>query len=598
MAKRLGDLIKEWSPEQLTGLDAMFAYAESPRTPMHIGDCKIYDPSTAPGGKVRFKDILQHVEERLHRAKTFRQKLKQVPLDYDHPYWVDDKDFDIEYHIRHIALPHPGDWRQLCIQVARLHARSLDMSKPLWEMTVIEGLDNIPNIPKGSYAIVSKVHHCAIDGASGVDMAEAIHGLEADDIVEEEIVPWKPSREPSNAELVARANFNNVAKPFHALKVARNIAPGALKFASGIRRGEISLLGARPPRTRFNGQVSGHRVVESVTFDLNDIKSIRQKIPGATVNDAILAVVGGGLRTYLKAKDELPSDSLVAMAPVSVRSKTEKNTLGNQVSALSIPLGTHVADPLARLHFTHDAAKNSKAMSNAVGARELADASKLAPAMISGISTRLYSRLGLANRLSPMFNTVVTNVPGPQVPLYMAGAKLVAAHGVGPVMDSMGLFHAVTSYCGEISITVTACREMLPDPAFYKECLEHSFDELFAAATAPRKEKKRSQKDKSKVDEKSSPKETAKQNSFSEEQDDFTLIKGVGKKLAAKLRDAGLRKFKDIAELSASDLETLDAELQLRGRILRDGWLEQASSLAADSTSIDPTHADVSSSVH
>ena len=597
MAKKLGDLVRELSPEQLTGLDAMFAYAETPRTPMHIGDCKIYDPSTAPGGKVRFKDILTFVEERMHRAKTFRQKLKQVPLGLDHPYWIDDPDFDIEFHVRHIALPHPGDWRQLCIQVARLHARPLDLSKPLWEFTVIEGLDNIPGIPKGSYAIVAKVHHCAIDGASGVDMAEALHSLQPEDEVEP-AAPWTPGREPGDLELLARANFNNATKPFHAVRVAGRLAPGAWKFASGVTRGEMKLFGNKVPRTRFNGVVSGHRVVEGVTFNLDDIKTIRKRIPGATVNDAILAVVGGGLRHYLKSKDELPTDSMIAMAPVSVRSKEEKNALGNQVTALSIPLGTHVADPLARLHYTHDAAKSSKAMSKAVGARELSDASKLAPAMLSGISARLWSRLGLANRLSPMFNTVVTNVPGPQVPLYMAGARLVTAYGIGPVMDSMGLFHAVTSYCGEVAITVTACREMMPDPAFYRECLQKSFDELLAAAQSPRKERKAAKPAKATAEDKVAEPKVETPAAASSAIDDLTLIKGVGKVLAERLRAAGMRRFKDIADLTKAELEALDAELNLRGRILRDGWIAQASALAANQAGHDTSHGDVSTSVH
>ena len=588
MAKSLMDVWKEWSPEQLTGLDAMFAYAESPRTPMHIGAFAIYDPSTAPGGAVRFKEILQFVEDRVHRAKTFRQKLKEVPLGVDHPYWIDDPDFDIEFHIRHIALPHPGDWRQLCIQVARLHARPLDLSKPLWEFTVIEGLDNIPNIPKGSYAIVSKVHHCAIDGASGVDISEAIHSLEPEDYVEESVEPWTPKREPGGIELLTRANFNNMLKPFHAVNVTRKMAPGALKFLSGIRSGEIKLLGARPPRTRFNGIVSGHRVIDSVSYDLTDVKKIRQRIPGVTVNDVILAVVGGGLRKYLAAKDELPTESLIAMAPVSVRSTNEKGALGNQVSALSIPLGTHVADPLARLHFTHEAASNQKAMSNAVGAREMADASKVAPAMVSGVATRLYSRLGLANRIAPMFNTVVTNVPGPQVPLYMAGAQMVASNGIGPVMDSMGLFQAVTSYCGRINITVTACREMMPDPAFYAECLNDSFDEMLEAANSPRKEKKRNKADKA---------EKVEASSTSAALDDLTRITGIGKTLAKKLQKAGVHRFADIAGLTAAQAEELDAKLNLRGRMLRDAWIAQASVLAGDRSN-DATHADASKSVH
>jgi WS/DGAT/MGAT family acyltransferase len=283
--------------------------------------------------------------------------------------------------------------------------------------------------------------------------------------------------------LIARANFNNLVKPFQALLHAGRMAPGVLKYAAGLTRDDFKLFGSKVPRTRFNGVVSGQRVFEAVAFSLADIKTIRKILPGVTVNDVMLAIVGGGLNRYLAAKNELPSDSLVAMAPVSVRSVGQKKDPGNQVSALSISLGSHIADPMERLQHTHDHAVRSKEISNAIGAREMTELSKLAPAMISGISARLYSRLGLANQISPMFNTVVTNVPGPPVPLYMAGARMVSSFGIGPVMDSMGLFHAVTSYCGQIGIAVTSCREMLPDPAFYAECLQASYDEIYEAAS-------------------------------------------------------------------------------------------------------------------
>lgn len=572
MPKKLRDVLKELSPQQLTGLDASFFYAESPRTPMHIGSCTIYDPSSAPDGFVRFKDILGFIESRLHRTKTFRQKLKTVPLGFDHPYWIDDPEFDIEFHVRHIALPKPGDWRQLCIQVARLHARALDMSKPLWEFTVIEGLDNIPNVPKGSYAIVSKVHHCAIDGASGVDIVEALHTLEPNADTDEAEDAWRPGRRPGDIELLSRAYFNNLTKPFHALDVGRRIAPGALKFAAGVTRGDIQLMGAKVPRTRFNGVVTANKVVEGVLFPLSDVKDIRQKIPGVTVNDIMLAVVGGALRKYLQNKNELPADSLIAMAPVSVRKPGEKGAMGNEVSALSVQLGTHIADPLARLHFCHENAKNQKAMSNAVGARELADMSKLAPAMVSGVAARLYSRLGLANRLSPMFNTVVTNVPGPQVPLYMAGARMVASYGLGPVMDSMGLFHALSSYCGEIAVTVTACRNMMPDPLFYRQCLEESFDELHKAATAPRPAKKRAA---AKAEDEAPAAEAAVGIV-----DDLTKIEGVDEKLAKRLNRAGIYRFQQIAQLSDDEKSALETKLRMKGRIARESWIEQALALA------------------
>jgi WS/DGAT/MGAT family acyltransferase len=488
---------------------------------MHIGACTIYDPSTAPDGKVRLKDIMQFVEDRKHRAKTFTQKLKQVPLDFDRPYWMEDPDFNIEFHVRHIALPQPGDWRQLCIQVARLHARPLDLSNPLWEMTVIEGLDNIPDVPKGSYAIVTKVHHCAIDGLSGVEISEAIHSLKPEDKVEPyETARSRPSRDVGVVEQVARAGFNNIVKPMQAFIYAGRMAPGALKYAFGLGRDDVKLLGNRNkvPRTRFNGVVSAHRAVESVTISLEDIKKIRSAVEGSTVNDVVLAIVGGGLHRYLKDKDELPDDSLVAMAPISVRKDGEKRSLGNQVTAMSVPLGTDIADAMDRLVFTNQSATRSKTVSKAVGARDLSEMSKLAPAMVSGIATRLYSRLGLANQLSPMFNTVVTNVPGPPVPLYMAGARMVTSCGLGPVMDSMGLFHAVTSYCGEIRITVTACREMLPDPAFYANCLKQSIDEYIALGEAAvsggveqktNRRKKRTRKKASKAKKKAVSKKTA-----------------------------------------------------------------------------------------
>ncbi len=609
MARKLNDVFREWAPEQLTGLDSLFLHAESPRTPMHIGSCNIYDPSTAPDGLVRFKDILEFVQGRVHLAKTFTQRLKQVPFGVDHPYWIDDPDFDIEFHIRHIALPHPGDWRQLCIQVARIHARQLDLAKPLWEFTVIEGLDNIPNVPAGSYAIVTKIHHCAIDGLSGVDIAEAIHTLEADTQTHAPEFAPRKSRVPGSMELLARANMNNMVKPFHALNVARRMAPGALKFASGITSGEFSLLGTKVPRTRFNGTVSGHRVIDGVGFTIDDVKKIRQRIPGVTVNDTILAVVGGALRKYLKAKDELPKDSLIAMAPVSVRSTGEKSSMGNQVSALSIPLGSHIADPLARLHFTHESASNSKEMSKAVGARELSEASKLAPEMISGVSSRLYSRLGLANRISPMFNTVVSNVPGPPVPLYMAGAKLVNSYGLGPVMDSVGIFHAVTSYCGNIYVTVTACREMLPDPSFYSECLQESFDELFAASTKSRTAKKRPHKaapklakkvkaKPSKTSVKKAPRKTKKTVLSVSGIDDLTQIRGIGKALAGRLQGAGITSLQHIAALSEADVKSLDEALKLRGRMIRDHWVGQATALIGDQSMSEAAHSETSTSVH
>jgi diacylglycerol O-acyltransferase len=468
--------------EQLSGLDAAFLYLETPRTPMHIAGLAIYDPSTAPNSFVRFKDILNFIEQRLHLAKSFRRKIANVPLSLDFPYWVDDPDFDLEYHVRHIALPQPGDWRQLCIQTARLHSRPVDLSKPLWEFTVIEGLNNIPGVPKGSYAIVSKIHHAAIDGVSGVDIANAIHSLDPAGLVATPEKPWVPERTPTSVELLARAQFNALNTPLRLARTVAKSAPGIARMVGGLARGNLRSSIGRVPRTRFNGSVTTHRVFDGRDFSLADIKEIRTRLPGATVNDVVVTIVGGAMRKYLKAKSELPRESLVCMAPISTRTPGEKNALGNQVSAMTIPIGTHIADPFGRLQFVHEEAGASKALTNAAGARQMSEYSQFMPSTLTGLAARLYVRLGLANRIAPMFNTVITNIPGPPVPLYMNGARLVTQFGLGPVFEGMGIIHPVWSYCGRITISFTSDREIMPDPETYAECLQESFEELKAAA--------------------------------------------------------------------------------------------------------------------
>lgn len=468
--------------EQLSGLDSAFLYLETPRTPMHIGSIAIYDPSTAPNSFVRFKDILGFIESRLHLAKSFRRKLANVPLSLDYPYWIDDADFDLEYHVRHIALPQPGDWRQLCIQASRLHSRPMDLSKPLWEFTVIEGLNNVPGVPKGSYAIVSKIHHAAIDGVSGVDITNAVHSLDPAGAVAGPDKPWIPERTPTSTELLARAQLNALNTPLRLVRTIVKTMPGLAKMVGGLARGRLHSSFGSVPRTRFNGSVTQNRVVDGRNFALADIKEIRTRLQGATVNDVIVAIIGGAMRKYLKSHSELPRESMVCMAPISVRAQGEKNALGNQVSAMTIPIGTHIADPFGRLQFVHQEAENSKALTNAVGARQLSEYSSFMPSTLSGLAARLYVRLGLANRVAPMFNTVITNIPGPPVPLYMNGAKLVTQYGLGPVFEGMGIIHAVLSYCGSITVTFTSDRNIIPNPDIYADFLQESFEEMKAAA--------------------------------------------------------------------------------------------------------------------
>jgi WS/DGAT/MGAT family acyltransferase len=464
--------------QQLSGQDASFLYFETPRTPMHIGGIMIYDPSTLKDGKQRFKDILRAIESRLHLARSFREKVVNVPFNLDHPWWVEDRDFDLEFHVRHIRLPEPGDWRQLCIQAARLHSRPLDLTRPLWEFTVVEGLDAIPGLPEGSYAIITKVHHACIDGMSGVDLIEAIHDLEPEPADIPKSRPWTGENDPNPMELMFRAQLNNLTQPFRFAEVLARTVPALGRLSQGLVERRFEQPALQPPRTRFNRAVTGHRVVEGRRFDLKDIRAIKNALPGATVNDAVLTIVGGALRRYLEEKLELPDTSMTAMAPISVRAEEGKGAMGNQVAAMTVALGTDIADPLERLKCVHESAVSSKEMTRAVGAKLMTDYSQFIPSTTAALATRLYTEYGLAEQMNVPFNCVVTNVPGPQIPLYSAGARLVTQFGLGPIFDGMGLIFPVFSYCGYIMISLTSCREMMPDPEFFGQCLDASFESL------------------------------------------------------------------------------------------------------------------------
>lgn len=465
--------------EQLTGLDAAFLYMDTKNTPMHIGSIAIYDPSTAPGEFVRYKDILNFIEARLPLASTFRQGLVNVPFGLDHPYWIEMEDFNLEYHVRHVALPKPGDWRQLCIQSARIMARPLDLTKPLWEFTIIEGLDHVDGVPEGSYAIVSKIHHSAIDGMSGVDIMNAIHTLNPNDPTPQLDDKWKPEKKPSTMEMAVRGYIGNVKQPLRWVEMAGKSLPGLARTVKGLLTKEFSLSQAMSaPRTRFNSKISSHRVVEGVAFPLARIKEMRAAVEGAKVNDVMLTIVGGAMRRYLESKGELPETTLVAMAPVSVRSNNESGSMGNQVSGMLVQLGSDIADPMERLLAIAAHTQEQKALTNALGARQMSELSKTAPALFTGIAARLYTQFGLANSVKPFFNTVVTNVPGPPIPIYSTGAEMVKYYGLLCLFDGLGLGHVVMSYHKEVTITITADREMMPDPEFYAQCMRESFEEL------------------------------------------------------------------------------------------------------------------------
>jgi len=410
-------------------------------------------------------------------APVMRRRMVKPPLNIDYPYWLEDPRFDLEYHVRHVALPKPGDWRQLNILAARNFARPLDLTRPPWEILVVEGLDNVDGAPKGSYAMLTKIHHAAIDGVSGVDLMQALHTIapEIDEIPKPD--PWKPERMPSQLGLLTRGYVRAVTMPWRQAGVAIKSAPGMARAAKGLMSGDFDIASAlNTLRSRFNEVISPHRVIDGKSFSLGDIKALRGLAQGSTVNDVVLSVIGGAMRSYLTAHGDLPEDTLSAMAPISVRDEKEKNTMGNQVSAMRAPLGTHISDAAERLAYVHEETQKSKAMANALGARQMTEMSKVSPALFMGLGARAYSQWGLANRMKPVFNTVVTNVPGPPVPIYSCGAKLVGLYGNLCLLDGVGLGHVVHSYVDEITIGVTACREAMPDPENYMQHLQDSYD--------------------------------------------------------------------------------------------------------------------------
>jgi diacylglycerol O-acyltransferase len=457
-------------------------YAEFPSAPNHVTGLSIYDPASAPS-EVTFTGILRAVEQRLHLARAFRERLVRLPFDIDHPYWINDAGFDLEFHVRHLRLPRPGDWRQLCIQTARLHARPLDMARPPWELYVIEGLDDVEGVPAGSFALVSKVHHSAIDGAAGVEMVNAIHELAPGDAPAEPAMEWKPDPEPSTVQLLARAVGHGVQRPVRLATTVGRSAPIVARLPFQLRSGRFSLPAVRLPKTRFNGPLSPHRVMEARSFPLTALRDIKAAVPGATINDVGLAIIAGALRRYLLGNDGLPEGSLTAICPISLRSPADTSMIsGNDIASMTVALHTQIDDPLQRLAAICAATANSKERKRAIGARRLLEYSELLPGALIGLGARAHAEVARRASNALLANTAVTNVPASPVPLYFCGARMVATYGLGPVVPGVGLLHLICSYRGVLSFTITADRSTMPDPSHYADCIQWSADELLAAA--------------------------------------------------------------------------------------------------------------------
>ncbi len=467
--------------KQLSGQDAMFVYAETPKTPGHAGGLITYDPSTAPGGSVSFDDIMAHVEARLPLLPILRQRLVRVPFDLDHPYWVDDEDFDLEYHVRNIALPRPGTWEQLRTQAARLLGRPLDVSRPLWELYVIEGLDSIDGLPEGSFATALKLHHAAVDGVAGRELTSVLHTPSPERLRPDAADEWRPEPQPSTFELLTRTARNYAVRPARFAAAVRRTTPPFTRMPRTVSLSDSPAL-LRSPPTRFSGPLDSRRSLDGCDFELAEMKRIKAAVPGATINDVVLAVVSGGLRRYLAGKGELPGESLNAMIPVSVRTDEQLGAGGNQVTTITASLATTVADPMERLKAIHDSTTKAKAFGELVGARSLIEYSEFMPGALIGLGTRAVLASGLTRLAAPLMSIPITNIPGPQTPMYLAGARFVATYGTPPLVEGSGLIHLVHSYCGRVFVSTWTCPKVMPDIEVYTDDLRAAFDELSQAA--------------------------------------------------------------------------------------------------------------------
>jgi WS/DGAT/MGAT family acyltransferase len=470
--------------QQLSGQDAMFVHSEMDGLPQHITGVTIYDQSTVPGGKkVRFKDILALLENRVHLSPIFRRKLVPVPMGLGQPYWAEDPDFNMEYHVRHIALPKPGDWRQLCILMARLHSQPLTRDKPLWEMYVIEGLNNIEGLPTNCFATLLKIHHAEMDGATGAQFTFSMHDLSPEVERYEPDEAWHPDK-VSAARMLGKAYLDAWKKPGEFFRFARQAVPAFSRIRAGIERQDFKPLDNKQ-KTRFQGKISRHRAVESRKFEFEHIRAIKNQVEGATINDVMLAIVAGALRKYLDSKGELPGQTLVAGCPIDVRSDEEKAAGGNMVGMMNVALCSDIEQPLQRLEAIHQESTKAKAYAQALGPRLMMDVTDLVPGGVLAVALRTAAATGLSEA-AVVQNTFITNVPGPPVQFYFCGALQVDSMSFGPLMPNVGLFHIIYSNVqnkkGSISISITACRDMMPDPTYYAECLQDSFDDLKAAA--------------------------------------------------------------------------------------------------------------------
>ena len=478
---------------QLTSLDAQFLALENDRHVGHVGSLAILDPATAPGGEVTCRSIRRLIRERLPALPPLRWRVRKVPLGLDYPYWVEDPDFDLDYHVRELALPRPGSDRQLAAQVARIVSRPLDRARPLWELYVVEGLQS------GLVGVLTKIHHAVVDGMSGAEVMGLLLDLEPTPSAAGGAsgAPPASAGEPGELEMLARGAAGAAKYPLRVLRGLPSAAlhaaeapavfspiPGATTASRLVGRA-AGLLGSdviehpelRAPRTSFSGRVSPHRRFAFGQLSLDEVKAVKRSF-GVTVNDVMVTLCAGAVRRWLVDHDELPGEPLVAQIPVSVRTREQRGTFGNRILLMRAPLFTDEADPVRRLERTHAALLEMKDRHRALPAELLQDANHFIPPAVFSRAARLSFRVASGRAGRPNWNLVISNVPGPQFPLYMAGARLVANYPVSVITDGMGLNITVMSYCGSLDFGLVADRDQMPDLASLLDGLSAALDEL------------------------------------------------------------------------------------------------------------------------
>ena len=465
--------------ERLSGLDATFLYLETPTHHMHVAMTMVLDPATMPGG-YSFEKLKAFIRSRLHVVPLFHRRLAEVPFRLNHPVWVEDPDFDLDYHVRRIGAPSPGGRRELAELAGQIASTQLDRTKPLWEMWVVEGLK------QDRVGVITKVHHAAIDGASGADFL--VHLFDLEPIASESFntpVDLPVEHLPNDLELLSFAAASLGRRTANMVPLLGRTVRSVARVIQG-RRSPEKLVGAIPlsaPSTPWTASVTGHRSTAFSRVPLAELKRIKNTF-GCTLNDVVLALVSGTLREYLEEKGTLPPESLLAICPISVRNDEvgTSEPSANRVSGMFVSLGSNVDEIPDRIAHIRSSTKGAKEEHNAVGATMLMDWAEYASPNVFNMASRLYSNMGLANRHRAIHNVIISNVPGPNFPLYFAGAELVAAYPLGPVMEGCGLNITVFSYRDSVDVGFMACRELIPDVWDLAEATNRAMRDLSEAA--------------------------------------------------------------------------------------------------------------------